>query len=76
MANGQEFDAELFETKLENLKDTQEGITQMSSWCLNSSNRIHHKKIVNCWLNVLKRGRFCWIYLRYIINKLYPFSKS
>ena len=55
MANDSDFDTDLFETKLENLKDTQDGITGLSRWCL--QNRVHHKKIVACWLNVLKRGK-------------------
>lgn len=51
----EEFDVDLFETRLESLKDTQEGIQQMSSWCL--AQRVHHKKIVTSWLNVFKRGK-------------------
>ncbi|XP_017465903.1 PREDICTED: uncharacterized protein LOC108358897 [Rhagoletis zephyria] len=49
------FDEEFFETRLEALKDTQEGIQQLSAWCLQQ--RPHHKKIVTCWLNVFKRVR-------------------
>ncbi|XP_067624129.1 uncharacterized protein [Eurosta solidaginis] len=49
------FDEDFFETRLEALKDTQEGIQQLSAWCLQQ--RPHHKKIVTCWLNVLKRVR-------------------
>ncbi|XP_014086968.3 uncharacterized protein [Bactrocera oleae] len=49
------FDDDFFETRLEALKDTQEGIQQMSAWCLQQRN--HHKKIVSCWLNVFKRVR-------------------
>ncbi|XP_053958039.1 regulation of nuclear pre-mRNA domain-containing protein 2 [Anastrepha ludens] len=49
------FDEDFFETRLEALKDTQEGIQQMSAWCLQQ--RTHHKKIVTCWLNVFKRVR-------------------
>lgn len=48
------FDVDLFETRLEALKDTQDGIQQMSAWCLQQ--RGHHKKIVAAWLNVFKRG--------------------
>lgn len=48
------FDEELFETRLEALKDTQECIQQMSNWCL--QHRLNHKKIIQCWLNVFKRG--------------------
>lgn len=50
-----DFNAIPFEKKLSALKDTQESIQQMSAWCL--QNRQHHKKIVNSWLNVLKRGK-------------------
>lgn len=53
-STSEEFDVELFETRLEGLKDTQDGIQQMSAWCLKQ--RAHHKKIVACWLNVFKRG--------------------
>ncbi|XP_004521819.1 regulation of nuclear pre-mRNA domain-containing protein 2 [Ceratitis capitata] len=49
------FDEDFFETRLEALKDTQEGIQQMSAWCL--QHRVHHKKIVSCWLNVFKKVR-------------------
>lgn len=52
----EEFDVDLFETRLESLKDTQEGIQQMSTWCL--AQRAHHKKIVASWLNVFKRGKY------------------
>lgn len=50
------FDEELFETRLEALKDTQECIQQMSNWCL--QHRLNHKKIIQCWLNVFKRGEY------------------
>lgn len=50
----EEFDVDLFETRLEALKDTQEGIQQMSAWCLQQ--RANHKRIVASWLNVFKRG--------------------
>lgn len=50
------FDEELFETRLEALKDTQECIQQMSNWCL--QHRLNHKKIIQCWLNVFKRGAY------------------
>ena len=49
-----EFDTELFEAKLKELKDTQESIQQLSSWCL--QRKSHHKKIAISWLNVLKQG--------------------
>lgn len=50
------FDVDLFETRLEALKDTQDGIQQMSAWCLQQ--RANHKRIVASWLNVFKRGIF------------------
>ena len=48
------FNEQQFENKLITLKDSQEAINNLSSWCL--QNRDHHKKIVNCWLHCLKRG--------------------
>lgn len=57
------FDVDLFETRLESLKDTQDGIQQMSSWCL--AQRAHHKKIVASWLNVFKRG--AWKKVEYFL---------
>lgn len=50
----QDFNVSLFEKKLQTLKDSQESINSLSAWCL--ENRHHHKKIVQAWLNVLKRG--------------------
>lgn len=51
----EEFDKNGFEKKLTNLKDTQDSIQSVSSWCL--QNRVHHKKIVSSWLNILKQGK-------------------
>lgn len=53
--NKTEFDSVEFEKRLSNLKDTQESIQALSSWCL--QNRSHHKKIVTSWLIVLKQGK-------------------
>lgn len=53
-APAEKFDVDLFEMRLEALKDTQEGIQQMSAWCLKQ--RANHKRIVASWLNVFKRG--------------------
>lgn len=50
----EDFDNELFEKKLQGLKDSQESIQSLSSWCL--ERRQHHKKIVATWLQVLKKG--------------------
>lgn len=54
-SNGKnEFDSTDFEKRLTNLKDTQDSIQAMSSWCL--QHRTFHKKIVTSWLTVLKQG--------------------
>lgn len=57
---GEEFNVSLFEKKLQGLKDSQESINSLSAWCL--ENRQHHKKIVQAWLNVLKRGKLYSIF--------------
>ncbi|KAI8042460.1 hypothetical protein M5D96_003773 [Drosophila gunungcola] len=68
------FDEELFETRLEALKDTQEGIQQMSNWCL--QHRSNHKKIIQCWLNVFKRVRVDHrLVLFYLANDVIQYSK-
>lgn len=48
------FDSEKFEKRLHNLKNTQDGITALSQWCL--AKRAAHKNIVRSWLKVLKEG--------------------
>ena len=48
------FNEGVFEEKLLQLKDTQDSIASLSSWCL--SNKQYHEKIVSTWLNVLKKG--------------------
>lgn len=55
MAATSVFNEQQFENKLVSLKDSQESINSLSAWCL--QNRDHHKKIVNCWLHCLKRGK-------------------
>ncbi|ALC39556.1 CG15160 [Drosophila busckii] len=68
------FDEELFETRLEALKDTQECIQQMSNWCL--QHRINHKKIIHSWLNVFKRVRVDHrLVLFYLANDVIQYSK-
>ncbi|XP_065357164.1 regulation of nuclear pre-mRNA domain-containing protein 2 [Calliphora vicina] len=70
----EDFDVDLFETRLESLKDTQEGIQQMSTWCL--AQRGHHKKIVGSWLNVFKRVRVEHrLVLFYLANDVIQYSK-
>lgn len=69
-----EFNVSAFENDLINLKDTQEGIQQMSSWCL--QHRKHHKKIVSSWLNVLKQVRVDHrLTLFYLANDVIQYSK-
>jgi hypothetical protein len=54
MAKTLDFDVPDFEKRLLGLKDTQESIQQLSTWCL--QHRASHKKVVTSWLNVLKQG--------------------
>lgn len=61
-----DFDAEFFEKRLQNLKDSQDSIQSLSSWCL--ERRPHHKKIVASWLQVLKKGILIFIILLVINN--------
>lgn len=63
-----------FEKQLTSLKDSQEVINTCCKWCL--ENRIHHKKIVNCWLNVLKRVKVEQrLILFYLANDVVQYSK-
>ncbi|KDR13371.1 Regulation of nuclear pre-mRNA domain-containing protein 1A [Zootermopsis nevadensis] len=48
------FNEHQFEKRLQLLKDSQDSIQSLSSWCL--QHRQHHKKIVGCWLRVLKKA--------------------
>lgn len=54
MATEITFNEQQFEKRLLTLKDTQESISTLSSWCLQQHQ--HHKKIVSLWLQVLKKG--------------------
>ncbi|KAK6643694.1 hypothetical protein RUM43_005204 [Polyplax serrata] len=68
------FNEQQFENKLVNLKDSQESINTLSSWCL--QNRDHHKKIVNCWLHCLKRVKIEQrLSLFYLANDVIQYSK-
>lgn len=63
-----------FEKQLSSLKDSQEAINSCCKWCL--ENRVHHKKIVNCWLNVLKRVKVEQrLILFYLANDVVQYSK-
>lgn len=63
-----------FEKQLTSLKDSQEAINSCCKWCL--ENRVNHKKIVNCWLNVLKRVKVEQrLILFYLANDVVQYSK-
>lgn len=49
-----EFSEDSFENKLILLRDTQDSIQTLSTWCL--KHHQHHKQIVTIWLKVLKKG--------------------
>lgn len=74
MGETEEFNTLAFEKKLTQLKDTQESIQSLSSWCLKQ--RTHHKKIVSSWLNVLKRVKVEQrLVLFYLANDVIQYSK-
>ncbi|CAG9568644.1 unnamed protein product [Danaus chrysippus] len=74
MGETEEFNTLAFEKKLTQLKDTQESIQSLSSWCLKQ--RSHHKKIVSSWLNVLKRVKVEQrLVLFYLANDVIQYSK-
>ncbi|XP_030033006.1 uncharacterized protein LOC115449358 isoform X3 [Manduca sexta] len=74
MGETEEFNTLTFEKKLMQLKDTQESIQSLSSWCLRQ--RTHHKKIVSSWLNVLKRVKVEQrLVLFYLANDVIQYSK-
>ncbi|XP_057656389.1 regulation of nuclear pre-mRNA domain-containing protein 2 [Diorhabda carinulata] len=69
-----EFNVLQFEKQLTTLKDSQEAINNCCQWCL--QNRAHHKKIVNAWLNVLKRVKVEQrLILFYLANDVVQYSK-
>ncbi|KAF7987965.1 hypothetical protein HCN44_004781 [Aphidius gifuensis] len=69
-----EFDSEQFEKRLHGLKDSQESIQSLSSWCL--ERRIHHKKIVATWLQVLRKVKVEHrLTLFYLANDVIQYSK-
>ncbi|XP_068624041.1 uncharacterized protein [Battus philenor] len=74
MDETEEFNTLTFEKRLTQLKDTQESIQSLSSWCLKQ--RDHHKKIVSSWLNVLKRVKVEQrLVLFYLANDVIQYSK-
>lgn len=69
-----EFNAAVFEKRLQALKDSQDSINNCCHWCL--ENRVHHKKIVSSWLNVLKRVKVEQrVTLFYLANDVIQYSK-
>nr|CAH7737708.1 unnamed protein product [Callosobruchus chinensis] len=73
-ATESEFNVLQFEKQLMTLKDSQEAINSLCQWCL--LNRGHHKKIVNSWLNVLKRVKVEQrLILFYLANDVVQYSK-
>ncbi|KAI4493930.1 hypothetical protein M0804_002106 [Polistes exclamans] len=69
-----DFDVELFERRLHTLKDSQESIQSLSTWCL--ERRQHHKKIVATWLQVLKKVKVEHrLTLFYLANDVIQYSK-
>ncbi|XP_028041782.1 regulation of nuclear pre-mRNA domain-containing protein 2 isoform X1 [Bombyx mandarina] len=74
MGETEDFNTLAFEKRLMQLKDTQESIQSLSSWCLKQ--RTHHKKIVSSWLNVLKRVKIEQrLVLFYLANDVVQYSK-
>ncbi|KAK9877444.1 hypothetical protein WA026_018554 [Henosepilachna vigintioctopunctata] len=70
----EDFNVIQFEKKLTALKDSQESINNCCQWCL--TNRQYHKKIVNSWLNVLKRVKVEHrLILFYLANDVIQYSK-
>nr|XP_018901128.1 PREDICTED: uncharacterized protein LOC109033130 isoform X1 [Bemisia tabaci] len=69
-----ELNEQLFEQKLLSLKDSQESISALSSWCL--KHHSHHKKIVAAWLRILKRVKIEQrLTLFYLANDVIQYSK-
>ncbi|KAJ8708337.1 hypothetical protein PYW07_010462 [Mythimna separata] len=74
MGEIEEFNPLAFEKRLSQLKDTQESIQGLSTWCLKQ--RAHHKRIVQSWLNVLKRVKVEQrLVLFYLANDVIQYSK-
>ncbi|CAH1390916.1 unnamed protein product [Nezara viridula] len=68
------FDEGVFEEKLLYLKDTQDSIASLSSWCL--LHKEYHEKIVSTWLNVLKKVKIEHrLVLFYLANDVIQYSR-
>ncbi|XKL59875.1 hypothetical protein PGB90_000891 [Kerria lacca] len=69
-----DFQEDNFEQKLLSLKDTQDSIQSLSLWCLKHHQQ--HKKVVGCWLHVLKKVRVEQrVTLFYLANDVIQYSK-
>ncbi len=73
--NGTHFSDSHFEKKLNNLKDTQESIQGLSTWCLNHKSDLNH--IIKCWLKAIKKSKpeQC-LTLFYLANDVIQHSKK
>lgn len=73
--NGTHFSESHFEKKLNNLKDTQESIQGLSTWCLNHKSDLNH--IIKCWLKAIKKSKpeQC-LTLFYLANDVIQHSKK
>ena len=49
------FSESRFEKKLNNLKDSQESIQDLSAWCLSHKTDLKH--IIKCWLEAIRKGK-------------------
>jgi hypothetical protein len=69
------FSVSHFEKKLSYLKDTQESIQGLSTWCLNHKSDIDH--IIKCWLKAIKKSKIDQsLTLFYLANDVIQHSKK
>ena len=74
-SRGTHFSDSHFEKKLTNLKDTQESIQGLSSWCLNHKSDI--SQIIKCWLKAVKNAKIDQsLTLFYLANDVIQHSKK
>ena len=74
-SNGSIFNEASFDKKLANLKDTQESIQSLSTWCLH--HRDHFKQIIQSWLAAIKKSKTeqC-LTLFYLANDIIQHSRK
>ena len=69
------FSVSHFEKKLSQLKDTQESIQGLSTWCLNHKSDID--QIIKCWLKAVKKAKIDQsLTLFYLANDVIQHSKK